>query len=188
MKVCRSFLSLPYLCDMENNLSDYGFHNKESDLEIDEEQGATAITEPSTRVLVSSSPIPTTSGNSIGVYNNSHHATVRRSTDDREQDLFLEKDRCEHPQINCDWYSDGEAEQPSSLGSCEVLSSSPGTYPGELEQSFVEAFGHLSLQCPVTPLQECERVLNSGDSLYNGVVDGKNSSKGRENVGRFLGK
>ena len=173
---------------MENNVSDYGFHNEESDHEIDEEQGATAITEPSTKGLISSvSPTPTTSGNSIGVYNNSHHTKVPRSTDDREQDLFLEKDRCEHPQINCDWYSDGEAEQPSSLGSCEELSSSPGTYPGELEQSFVEAFGHLSLQCPVTPLQECERGLNSGDSLYNGVVNGKSSSKGSENVGRFLG-
>ena len=184
MKVYKELSKLPYLCSMETNKSDHGFHNEESDHENDEEQGAAAITVPA---LIPSSPSPTTSENSIGVYNNSHHAKVRRSTDDREEDLFLEGDRCEHPQINCVCYSDGQAEQPSSLGSCEKLPSSSGTFPDEPEQSLVEAFGHLSLQCPVTPLQECGGGLNSEDSQHNGVADGKNSRKGSQDVGSFPG-
>ena len=53
------------------------------------EEAVTAVTLPSS-VPRTSSPGSTMNDHSARVYSNSHHTQVRRSTDNREEDLFLE--------------------------------------------------------------------------------------------------
>ncbi|XP_020604593.1 uncharacterized protein LOC110043482 isoform X2 [Orbicella faveolata] len=61
----------------------------ENDDEMVLEEAVKAVTLPSS-VCRTSSPDSTSSNHSAGVYSNSHHTQVRRSTDNREEDLFLE--------------------------------------------------------------------------------------------------
>lgn len=75
--------------------------------------------------------------------------------------------------------------RPASLGIRHKLQSCPGTSTDETEESFVGAFGNLSIQCAYTPQQECRSHL--GDSRYSGPIASR-SRNGNVNNESFLGK
>ena len=148
----------------------------ESDLENDEQATAAAVIFlplDSTAVLIpSSSPSAKTSGDcSTGVYNNSHHSEVRRSSDDRDEDLLLERERTSRRHVNSPAnFDDGDEThltQPASLERRFDLSISSGSSSNELD-IIAESFANLSLQRPSSPQQECDRHLNS--QYVSGVV------------------
>ena len=134
----------------------------ERNCENDGEQAAAARNSPSAGLSLSSSP--GTSGNPAYLYNSLHPSRVRRNSDEREEDSFLE----EESPMDVDWRSDSQercfTRQPTSLiGVSDEMTSS--NFTSELEQSLVEALRKLSLQCPYLPQQECGRHLSTQASF-----------------------
>ena len=144
----------------------------ESDLENDGEQATAAVILPQDfiELLIPSSPPSTgTSADfSTGLYNQSHHS--RRSSDDREEDLLLERERTSRRHVHALVNNGGDEThltQPASLERRADLSVSSGSSPDELDV-IAESFGNLSLQWPFSPQQECDRHSNS--QYVSGVV------------------
>lgn len=135
----------------------------ERNFENDEEQAAAARSSPSSGLLLYYSP--GTSGNPALFFNSLHRSRVRRSSDGKEEDSFLEEDS----PMDVDWRSDSQerclTQQPTSLGVSNEMTSSNIT---RLRQSLVEAVeaaGNLSLQCSYLPQQECGRHLSTQASF-----------------------
>lgn len=77
------------------------------------------------------------------------------------------------------------SQQAASLGGRDELESCSGSSTDEIEESFVGAFGNMSMQCPYTPQQEFRSHF--GDSGYSGLVE-SHSRKGNANNESFFGK
>ena len=77
------------------------------------------------------------------------------------------------------------SQQPATLGGRDELQSCSGSSTDKIEESFVGAFGNLSIQCAYTPQQECRSHF--GDSGYSGLVQ-SHSRKGNVNNESFFGK
>ena len=123
----------------------------------------TAITSPST-LRCTHPPGSTSSNHSSGVYSNSHHTQIRRSTDNREEDLLLESEENARRQQYDFSGSRVRMLEPLAQAACfekreeddlarQTSSSNPH---GELLKSIARPLENISLQSTTTctPQQE----------------------------------
>ena len=170
----------------KDNQRDIGFTEiAENDGEMELEQATATVTLRSTTLCTPSSP-NTLGSRSSRVYSNSHHTQVRRSTDNREEDLLLESEN-RRRQYGSSGSSDSlvrmqdqPLNQPTCLERCDVTDvfSSRAFSSGQLDrervQSVAQPLENLSLQTTTTPQQEsCGRHVETppnNKSLDNATV------------------
>ena len=123
-----------------------------------------------------------------------NHSSEVLSNSQQEKDTSLGHDYMEsmeghrkEQRVNVATHGVGQrfSRQPASLGRRDELQSCSGTSTDEIEESFVDAFGNLSIQCAYTAQQECRSHL--GDSGDGGPIE-FHSRKGNVNNESFLGK
>ena len=137
------------------------------------EEAVAVLTLPSTlRSTLSSSS--TLSNHSSGVYSNSHHTQVRRSTDDREEDLLLESEENPRRQRYDVLASGARVQGPSAQTTENDLARQTTTSNSqdELVTSIARSLENVSLQTTTTctPQQEsCGRHDPPDGRLDNGT-------------------
>jgi len=152
--------------DNKDNERDVRISGTDDEMEL--EEAVAAVTLPST-LGCTLSPGSTLSNHSSEVYSNSHHTQVRRSTDDREEDLLLESE--ENPRRQpCDVLASRvRMQEPLVQTVCfkkreeddlarQTSTSNP---QDELLTSIARSLENVSLQTTCKPQQEsCGRHLN----------------------------
>ena len=151
----------------------------ENDDETALEDAMTAVTLPSSEYRTISSLDTTLSDQSARVHSNSHHTQVRRSTDNREENLLLESEENPRRQQHCT-FSDSLVRIPQL--SRQTSSRSQRDEPSE---SIVQPLEDISLLSSTTstPQQEscgCHfddpshgRLENDAQLRRSGLVDGE---------------
>lgn len=134
--------------DNERDVSISGTDVNDDEMEL--EEAVAAVTLPST-LDCTLSPGSTLSNHSSGVYSNSHHTQVRRSTDDREEDLLLESENSRRQQ--CDFSASRARMQEKDDLARQTSNCNPRD---ELLTSIARSLENISLQTTTTctPQQE----------------------------------
>lgn len=149
--------------DNERNVSISGTDVNDDEMEL--EEAVAAVTLPS-KLGCTRSPGGTLSNHSSGVYSNSHHTQIRRSTDDREEDLLLESEENSGRQQYDFSASRARMQEKDDLAR-QTSSSNP---QDELLTSIARSLKNVSLQTTATctPQQEsCGRHDPSDGRLDN---------------------
>lgn len=144
----------------------------EKDNEMDLEEAVAAVTLSST-IRRTPSPNSTLSNHSSRVYSNSHHTQVRRSTDNREEDLLLEF------QENLRRQSDSRVRMQDPLAQtacCDIREedelsrqTSSNSQQGEPLQSIAQPLENVSLRSTTT----CTPQQESCDRHFDDPPDGR---------------
>lgn len=155
--------------DDKDNERDDGVNGTDvNDDQMELEEAVAAVTLPST-LGCTLSPSSTLNNHSSEVYSNSHHTQVRRSTDDREEDLLLESEENPRRQQYDVLAGRVRMQEPLAQTACfkkreeddlarQTSTSNP---QDELLTSIARSLENVSLQTTCTPQQEsCGRHLN----------------------------
>ena len=177
----------------DHNQRDIGIttsENAENDRELELEQAISDVTVPSATHCTPLSS-NTLDNHFSSVYSNSHHTQVRRSTDDREEDLLLELEEDGRSRYGSLEFSDSPMCFGTSQISDEFANRTSGSAQLDHEQvqAIAQPLENISLQSTTTPQQE-SCGLHDDDSTKSKRLENVASSRRKDfmDVERFHSK
>lgn len=167
------FLCLPFPCDMADKESQLPIEFFESHFGNGDGQAVNTAAEakpPSTLPSPVHSSVECSATTRSRVYNNAHHSQIRRSSDDREEDLLLEEQPQGESQLVVDesWFSNPlkvPSDHPKSLGRHDDLSSPMKVFPDRVE--FKQSITELSRGLMLPPTGRPQLCHSNGSDSIN---------------------